>query len=198
MGIDPVSFVAGRKTGGEQILSPTLPLAYQQVEYLETTDYQYVVIPYQLQAGDILVAKISVANGTGDQAFAGWYPNGWELYFSSNYQVKAWYSSNGPINGTAPITNAAGQGVNYVLISFTQVGNQDMSIRVGVYRPDNYAFAGKIYRFAVLSSGNGENNTFNLLPCYRIADNEPGFYDIIGGKFYTNQGTGAFTAGPDV
>ena len=43
----------------------------------------------------------------------------------------------------------------------------------------------------------------NFIPCYKKAenseDNKPGLYDIVEGKFYTNQGTGEdFTVGNDV
>ena len=43
-----------------------------------------------------------------------------------------------------------------------------------------------------------DNLIRNLVPCYRKSDNKLGLYDIVNGKFYTNQGTGEFTAGPDV
>lgn len=39
--------------------------------------------------------------------------------------------------------------------------------------------------------------TRKFYPVYRIADNKPGMYDIVNGVFYTNQGTGEFTVGPD-
>ena len=39
----------------------------------------------------------------------------------------------------------------------------------------------------------------DFVPCYHIADNIVGLYDIVNGKFYTSYGTGDdFIAGPDV
>ena len=38
----------------------------------------------------------------------------------------------------------------------------------------------------------------NLIPCYNVQDGTIGMYDTVEGKFYTNQGTGDFIAGPDV
>lgn len=38
----------------------------------------------------------------------------------------------------------------------------------------------------------------NFIPCLRKSDNVAGAYDIVGGSFYTNIGTGTFTAGPSV
>lgn len=37
----------------------------------------------------------------------------------------------------------------------------------------------------------------NMIPCYRKSDNEIGMYDTVNDVFYTNQGTGTFTKGPD-
>lgn len=38
----------------------------------------------------------------------------------------------------------------------------------------------------------------NFIPCYRRSDMKPGLYDIVGRKFYTNQGTGEFLLGPSI
>ena len=38
----------------------------------------------------------------------------------------------------------------------------------------------------------------DFIPCYRNSDGEIGLYDSINDIFYTNQGTGTFTKGPDV
>jgi hypothetical protein len=40
-----------------------------------------------------------------------------------------------------------------------------------------------------------DDNTLvrDFIPCYRKSDGEVGLYDIVGKKFYTNAGTGAFT-----
>ena len=38
----------------------------------------------------------------------------------------------------------------------------------------------------------------NMVPCVRNSDNEPGMYDLISGQFFTNQGSGAFSAGATV
>lgn len=38
----------------------------------------------------------------------------------------------------------------------------------------------------------------DLIPCYRKADDTPGMYDIVSNTFFTNAGTGEFLVGPDV
>lgn len=38
----------------------------------------------------------------------------------------------------------------------------------------------------------------NLIPCYRKSDYEPGLYDVVGMKFYSNVGTNQLEVGNDV
>ncbi len=38
----------------------------------------------------------------------------------------------------------------------------------------------------------------DFVPCYRKSDDEIGMYDLVNDIFYTNQGTGTFTKGPEV
>lgn len=53
----------------------------------------------------------------------------------------------------------------------------------------------KLYSFKIYDNG---TLIRDFIPCYRVADNEVGLYDIVNNQFYTNQGTGSFTKGPDV
>jgi hypothetical protein len=54
------------------------------------------------------------------------------------------------------------------------------------------SFTGKLYGFT-MANMNGEEIR-NYIPCYRKADGVIGLYDVVEGKFYTNKGTGNFTA----
>ena len=40
--------------------------------------------------------------------------------------------------------------------------------------------------------------TNEYIPCYRKTDNKAGLYDLVNGKFYTNDGTGEFILGGEV
>ena len=68
-----------------------------------------------------------------------------------------------------------------------------------------FGFEGKIYYYKIYD----ESLIRNLIPCYanttvinvdgvECSANTKGLYDTVEGKFYTNQGTGEFIAGPDV
>ena len=54
------------------------------------------------------------------------------------------------------------------------------------------AVKNNIYNFSVI-----RNNEiiFDLVPCYRKADDVRGMYDLVNGVFYENKGTGNFEKG---
>ena len=54
---------------------------------------------------------------------------------------------------------------------------------------------GRIWGFSMETGG---NLVRDMVPCYRKADNVPGFYDLVSGSFSTNAGTGSFVTGADV
>lgn len=66
------------------------------------------------------------------------------------------------------------------------IRNKNPSLVTGVCR---------IYSFEMTR---GANTTLNMLPTRRIADGVLGMYDTAGGQFFTNSGSGTFTAGPVV
>lgn len=53
---------------------------------------------------------------------------------------------------------------------------------------------GRIWGFSMETGG---NLVRDMVPCYRKADNVPGFYDLVSGSFSTNAGTGSFVTGAD-
>ena len=64
----------------------------------------------------------------------------------------------------------------------------------GVGVPNNF-FKGKLYSFTLTKN---DVVVRDYIPCYRKADSEVGLYDLISKTFYTNQGTGDFTAGVSI
>lgn len=54
---------------------------------------------------------------------------------------------------------------------------------------------GRIWGFSMEVGG---NLIRDMVPCYRKADNVPGFYDLVSGSFSTNAGTSSFVTGADV
>ena len=56
-------------------------------------------------------------------------------------------------------------------------------------------FIGRLYSCTICENS---NYCRNFIPCYRKSDNKLGLYDLVEGKFYTNQGTGDFERGKDI
>lgn len=60
----------------------------------------------------------------------------------------------------------------------------------------NRGYLGKCSSFTMADA---EGNAIrNFVPCYRKSDSVVGLYDTVSGAFFTNAGTGSFTAGPEV
>ena len=57
----------------------------------------------------------------------------------------------------------------------------------------------RLHRFKISESGITDNPTYikDFIPVQMIATGEIGLYDLVEGKFYSNQGTGSFVAGPE-
>ena len=60
----------------------------------------------------------------------------------------------------------------------------------------NRRFYGKCYSFTMAAADGTAIR--NFVPCYRKSDSVVGMYDTVSGAFFTNAGTGTFTAGPEV
>ena len=56
-------------------------------------------------------------------------------------------------------------------------------------------FEGRMYYFKIYEN---DDLIKNLVPCYRKEDNVVGMYDLVENIFYKNQGTGDFKIGPEI
>lgn len=59
---------------------------------------------------------------------------------------------------------------------------------------DSRKFIGRMYEFTILE---GSSLVRNFVPAKRKSDNVIGMYDTVNRQFYTNSGSGSFTAGPE-
>lgn len=188
-------------------LPSRLPKEYQEVEWIESSGTQYLLIDYTPVVGDMIDTRFIMRNdgaifsaGTGTYQFIILAQN-WQVYlkyFSSgsasalsfSYDVKRTirFSSTGLITETNEET-----GVTRTLD--TEVSKTKSSVNTKLYifkRADGTNIcSARLYGFNI-------SGKIDLVPCYRKSDNEIGMYDIVNGVFYTNQGTGTFTKGNDV
>ena len=169
---------------------PTLPSEYQEVEYLTNDGYCWCEINCSIYAHDKIAVSFSLSSDapSSECGICG-KSNSWEI-LTQNNTVTVW----GNISGS-PVSISRDAKVNYSAI-FT---GDPTDFLWGRYKEDRYPFTGNMYSLRLyVEHGTKEHNYLLLVPCYRKADNVPGFYDVINSTFYTNQGTGTFGIGPDV
>ena len=191
-----------------------LPLEYQAVEYLEGDGTAYITIPNQTAGwktrieAELEPLSVPVDSDHGQTGVYGEWTNGktYRAYWN-NSQSPTW--SFAPGVGNIPVTltrqkltHDAKNGkitIDGNTRSFTPPTEWSVTKNFMIYRGDvggNYYSANmRIYSFKIY---NDDVIDKNLIPCYRKSDNTPGLYDAIGGTFYTNAGTGAFTVGADL
>ena len=201
MGFDITSYLMGKAAGGGGGgggEDPALPSQYQEVEYLSITGQEYVVVTIPDAQAIISVDFSQNEISSTEEGFLGYYQssvNVAELY-CKNGDLVAY--SRGPQYSDDLIESITAGTRYHVTYVFLTAGTE---YKIGVYREGMYPFTGKLYRFET-KIGNGAvpiaEHRMLLKPCYRKADNEPGFYDVVNRQFYTNQGSGTFGVGPDV
>lgn len=189
-----------------------LPSEYQQVEYIQSSGTQYInpsvttdtAHSFALQADfeqpttattkqsvvgtdtlDINVKSGHMFYGNSTwQTTIGTERTTARVYCSAltendNYIKKLW------INGTAKDDVTSTWRNGEAVIVFASTVNTTVKNKASV----------KLYS-AVIEYN--EAVVRNLVPCYRISDNEIGMYDTVSETFYTNAGSGTFSKGADV
>lgn len=191
-----------------------IPEEYQLVEYLQSTGTQFIntgFIPTTNNVRmDIKFDFIGIATQSisGSQKTA----NSRFLYIRQNSTTTAKFSSgnvtidNGitftVINGitTATIsgsTNIEKFGINGVEMNSggSIIGCDPLILFAKSHYGQIIEMSSALLYHCLLSDNNVIQR--NLYPVYRKADNKSGMYDIVNNIFYTNQGSGEFTVGPD-
>lgn len=192
-GYDGLSSVVVNVSGGGG--EPDVPSAYQEVQYLQCSDYQGVQLDIAATGKLICIDVSQDATSSNESGFAG--------YYNANNPLMEMYAKNGNIYAYSKYPD-----IDYILIAGITAGvkyrvayvflSSVSAFIIGFYRSDRYSFAGKIYRAEVTDPNGGTSLHMLLKPCYRKSDNEPGMYDVINNVFYTNVGSGSFGVGPDV
>lgn len=191
---------------------------YQRLEYLESTGTQYIDTGYVPTEDDVIECDLQQmgASDSGDKFFFGqrnadtskgglWV----EQYNTGN----VWYTRFGSLNsvGGSPTSSETNSKIHITLKkgSFVSSGGSSFSpIWSGTMQSTNLTLFGrfssdgqtmlfskiKMWNFRVTNNG---VTKLNLVPLLRKTDNELGMLDLVEGKFYTNAGTGKFTANLD-
>ena len=207
--------------GFANAFSANLPSGYTELEYIQSSGTQYIttdVIANQNTSAEVKFVPTSVYMSNGvfgartsrtSNAFNVWEP-GSEGVIIANYNNKGSVVSN-----VTPVLNETY--VVYLSSTRFSVNNNTVSISntgsfstpgglqlFNIYGGDcstttsssgaNRLFSGKVYYFKVWQ---GDSLALNLVPA-KNSSGVVGMYDTVSGNFFTNKGTGTFTAGPVV
>ena len=192
-----------------------LPVGYQQVEYIKSTGTQYIdtgiktnttTSRYETKINPSLVSGTigifgtrngSTANQSSMNVFIidGTFRLDW-LNGAMGSSVRISSNTEYAISitrGLATINN-----VNYKFGENTSIDGP-YTFYVGSFNNAgsvySNGFSGKIYYSKLY---NNNILVFDGVPCYRKSDNEIGMYDLVSNTFFTNAGTGTFTAGAEI
>lgn len=192
-----------------------LPVGYQQVEYIESTGTQYIdtgintnttTSRYETKINPSLVSGTIGIFGTRDYSSA--TPSSMNVFIIDGIFRLDWLSGKvttgvrissnteyaisitrglatiNNVNYTSGDTTSKDGSYTFYVGSFNNAGS--------VY---SKGFSGKIYYSKLY---NNNILVFDGVPCYRKSDNEIGMYDLVSNTFFTNAGTGTFTAGTEI
>ena len=195
-----------------------LPEGYTRLEYIESTGSQWINTNWHPTTNFKVNTKIYVSNINSSSEYGlfgnytdgkgvafGYYnkkiywgantSNGWQnltqLPITSN-TVTIQYNASQTLSSL--ITSEGSTSSTTILYTFNDITNPCFIFKP--HYPDNWLpFIGKVYYLNII-----ENNSMvrNFIPAKRKSDNVLGMYDIVNNVFYTNDGTGTFTAGPEI
>lgn len=205
---------------------PRLPVEYQEVEWVGSSGTQRIEtglyndtasIPIQYEIKGVNFDSVSSrqeAVGSQGQYYIGVNNNKWQTALGTSYtsgltvNADTWYEVNILMSGVSAtagnarfiektsdtdfdIWRSTSSGANAV--GFTI--NATYQVCLFSLNAQTLPAACKLKEVIIY-----QNNVKvrDLVPCYRIADTEIGFYDLVNNQFYTNAGTGTFTKGGNV
>lgn len=201
----------------EQILGTDLP--YIKLEYIQASGTQYINTGHkasQATKTEMLVETINLTGTFVPFGSRGYYSNDYIIginYTSKNYiqynTNTAIYTSDGSSSVllntlmTVSLDNTKGRiTYNNTNIDMTPIDTGSFSCPVNLYLGclnDNgtikYAQAYKLYSCKIYD---GATLIRDYIPVKRKSDNAICLYDKISEEFFTNAGSGVFTAGPVV
>lgn len=193
------------------ILEPIFPTEYERLEYLQSSGTQYIDTNVKLTSDDTVKCKFEITEKPTDYNYReGIYGTmevksrtntffvllmrtpGLARVGTSSNQVT---STNVELNTVYDTTLSNGTYIqNGTTYTFTRHNGFIFNTNCYVFARNQSAMLptyAKVYSFEIV-------NKFNGIPCRRKSDNVLGFYDTISKTFFTNAGTGTFTAGPEV
>ena len=165
----------------------SLPSGFQRVEWLQSTGTQYIKIPCQLNAIDIIETKYKSAGGwTFGNCYNGDGSKG--LMLNQQYTTAVSWFGNSKYQDTLPYntTNSYAK-----IVTDEDAANVPSSLNaIGLFCN---LYQNNISNRTSSTYYHFSTNLFSLVACRRTSDSVAGMYDVVNDVFYTNAGTGTFS-----
>lgn len=176
-----------------------LPPIYQRVEYIKSTGTQRLLISNDFFENKPISFVCQSDNTTATSVIIGFGAAGGNWFGSQNGTY-----STGQINFTNVALTDKVNVIMQIIGSTEYVNVNGVEKMSTVFTP---------HRALNLFGAQGSSSWFyssvkvfsltidgvaNLIPCYRLSDDEIGMYNTVTRSFLTNQGTGTFIKGPAV
>lgn len=195
-----------------------VPAEYQQVEYLENTNAQWI-------RTDILAAKplsfrlvFTITSTSGDGTLVGarqtasFMPihnkgGSWQNIYNVGSGTK-WRQAANSYNAVAGVKYTIESVIaedlqmmsrdGVTMFSYTDTNITSLaSNTIGIFNCNgaSYPKKGKLYSLKIYDDSTFTHKIADYYPCVRKSDSVPGLYDIVGKNFFTNVGSGTFSYG---
>lgn len=190
----------------ERAVTPSsrLPEGYAEVQYIQSTETQWIDTGFKPNQNSRLLIKLSTSETGSHTVFGadlGWTDDGFALGVGFTHYGK----ETGTISG---LNNGSPHEVDFNKNIISMDGNPVLTMGNSTFSvPHNLALfannrAGGIQEKTTMvlyycQIYNGNIVIRDYIPCKNAAG-AVGLYDLIGQKFYGNAGSGSFTAGPEV
>ena len=208
-----IKYLLAKKQGGR------LPSGYQEVEWIESTGQQYIDTGFILyKSNGFLIDFVPEndvtttnapnyinAGGAGGTSNTRLGINCYKRTDNGELQFFSWY-----VDPKITKNQRASLAVINRIIYYPDGTTREMNItETNPTSSSMILFAAynqdltQIYRFSKmklynLKLYNSTDVVRDYIPCYRKSDGEIGLYELIEGRFLTNQGTGTFNKGLDI
>ena len=187
----------------------SLPSGYTQLEYIQSSGTQYIDTGFKPNQDTRITASVvwplsgdnrsnylcgARESGSAKKYAINGYGGKYESHYGTN-TVRVWssVSEQFSIDKNKNVTTIYGVTETQAAQTFQCPVNMflfAMNNNGAMYSPASV----KLYQFSVYDNG---TLIRDFIPC-KNPSGVVGMYDVVGGTFYTNAGSGAFTAGPEV
>ena len=182
----------------------SLPSGYKQLEYIQSSGTQWIDTGVKPTVATTIIVGLNIFEATGDSVIGNMGESDNNDYRLFNYSNHIYYDmASSRINGGTFANNTrydfvmgnffVNQGSSRVLTG-TDITSFSTSVNVFIFKGATVNAKGNIYYFKMY---NGANLVRDMVPC-KTPQGAVGMYDLQNNQYYSNGGTGAFIAGPEV